>query len=335
MPRALALGWALLALALVPVQAAPLPPGFAAPVSPADNPQSEAKVALGRRLFFEGRLAADGQLSCAGCHVPALAYSDGRATPRGATGQQLSRNVPSLANVAWLPALGWASRTATLEQQMLVPLFGEHPVEMGLRGRETQVLAMLSSEAGYVQAFAQAFAGPGPSLTLDNLVRAIAAYERTLVSGRSAFDRYVFDDDRRGMSEVARRGMALFYSPRTRCGECHSGINFSGPVRSVDHDTVAPTFARSAIASADTGLMTESGAEIDRGVFRVPTLRNVALTAPYMHDGSLPTLQAVIEFYDQGGHQRPVQPLGLSVAEKAELLAFLHSLTDAAFSAAP
>jgi len=323
-------------LALVPVAAATLPPGFAPPVIPADNPQTPAKIALGQRLFFESRLSVDGKLACAGCHLPALAYSDGRTTPRGATGQVLPRNAPSLANVAWLPALGWASRTTvTLEQQMLVPLFGEHPVEMGLRGRESRVLSMLRSDAGYAQAFAQAFAGQDRHITLDNMVRAIAAFERTLVSGRSAFDRYVFDDDRSGMSAMARRGMALFYSPRTQCGECHSGINFSGPVRSVGHEEVAPVFARTAIVSGDTGLMQESGAAADRGVFRVPSLRNVALTAPYMHDGSLPSLQAVIEFYDGGGHQRPVRPLGLSRSEKADIEAFLHSLTDAAFAAAP
>ena len=218
---------------------------------------------------------------------------------------------------------------------MLVPLFGDHPVEMGLRGRESQVLALLDADAPYRQAFAQAFPGPAPPVTIDNLVRAIAAYERTLVTGHSAFDRYVFDADRRDMSDAARRGMTLFYSPRTRCGDCHAGINFSGPVRSVGHETVEPVLVRSGVRSGDPGLLQESGVEADRGVFRVPSLRNVALTAPYMHDGSLPTLQSVIEFYDRGGHQRPLQPLGLSVGEKADIEAFLRTLTDAAFAAAP
>lgn len=324
------------ALAVAAAQDAPLPPGFPPPVIPADNPQTPAKVALGQRLFFEPRLSVDGRVSCATCHVPALAYSDGRPVPRGATGQDLPRNAPTLANVAWLPSLGWASREVlTLEQQMRTPLLGQHPVEMGLAGREHEVLALLAADAGYARAFAEAFAGPGPAVSVDNLIRAIAAFERTLVSGRSAFDRYVFDDDRRGLSDAARRGMGLFYSTRARCGECHSGINFSGPLRSVGRERERTALVRSGVASGDAGLMQESGLEADRGVFRVPGLRNVALTAPYMHDGSLPSLQAVIEFYDRGGHQRPAVPLGLSAGEKADLAAFLHSLTDAAFAAAP
>ena len=285
-----------------------LPPGFPVPLVPADNPMSAAKVELGRRLFSEGRLAADGQLACIACHRPELAYTQGQALPRGAAGQALAFNAPTLANVAYLPAYGWASPTVTtLEAQMRTPLLGEHPVEMGLAGREAQVLALLRAEAGYARDFAAAFPDDTQPVSTDNLIRAIAAYERTLVSGRSAFDRYVFDAELKALTPAAKRGMGLFYSERLGCGECHAGLNFSGPVRAVGHELAQAVFVR--------GL-------------RVPGLRNVALTAPYLHDGSLPTLRAVIDFYDRGGHQRPLRPLRLSAREKADLQAFLASLSD-------
>ena len=294
-----------------------LPPGFALPPIPADNPQSAAKIELGRRLFAEGRLAVDGRTSCAVCHQPGRAYTDGRVTPRGATGARLPRNAPTLYNVGYLPRLGWASdATVSLEAQMLTPLLGTHPVEMGLAGREAEVLAILTADSGYFQDFKAAFADDEQPVSVANVVNAIAAFERSLVSGRSGFDRYVFDDDKRYMSAAARRGMALFYSPRAACGDCHSGLQFS-------NGQLAP----SGIRSADAGLALETGKIADKSRFRVPTLRNVALTAPYMHDGSLPTLAAVIAFYNRGGHP-PRKPLALTRGEQQELLAFLESLTE-------
>ena len=294
-----------------------LPPGFAPPPIPAGNPQSPAKVELGRRLFAEGRLAVDGHTSCAVCHQPGRAYTDGRATPRGATGSSLPRNAPTLYNVAYLPRLGWASTASTsLEAQMPTPLLGTHPVEMGLAGRDVEVLKILDADSGYKSAFEAAFADDAQPVSIANLIKAVAAFERTLISGRSGFDRYVFDDDRRYMSAAARRGMALFYGPRTGCGECHSGLQFS-------NGQLAP----SGIRSADAGLALETAKVADKGRFRVPTLRNVALTAPYMHDGSLPTLAAVISFYNRGGHP-PRKPLALTRGEQQELLAFLESLTE-------
>jgi len=294
-----------------------LPPGFAPPSIPVANPQSPVKIELGRRLFAEGRLAADGHTSCAVCHQPGRAYTDGRVTPRGATGARLPRNAPTLYNVAYLPRLGWASdATVSLEAQMLTPLLGTHPVEMGLAGREAEVLATLTADSGYFQAFKAAFADDEQPVSIANVVNAIAAFERSLVSGRSGFDRYVFDDDIRNMSAAARRGMALFYGPRTACGECHSGLQFSNG-----------QLLRSGIRSADAGLAVETGKLADKGRFRVPTVRNVALTAPYMHDGSLPTLAAVIAFYNRGGHP-PAKPLALTRGEQRDLLAFLESLTE-------
>jgi cytochrome c peroxidase len=302
-----------------------LPPGFPLPLVPADNPMSTDKVDLGRRLFFEPRLAEAGQLACASCHQPALAYTDGRALPRGARGDWLTRNAPSLANLVYAPALGWEDRGVdSLEQQMLTPLLGTHPVEMGMAGREAEVLALLSADSTYAADFAKVFGTDAPAISIAHLVQSIAAFERTLISGRSAFDRYVFEDDRSGMSAAARRGMQLFYGPRAGCSRCHGGITFAGEVRAVGHDGARATYA-------DTGVDAQ-----ERGPFKVPTLRNVALTAPYLHDGSLPTLEAVLEFYDRGGHQRRMQPLGLKAREKQDLAAFLASLTDAQFvTAAP
>ena len=284
---------------------------------------STAKVALGRRLFFEPRLAEDGALSCAGCHAPARAYTDGLARPRGARGDVLEHNAPSLGNAVYRPAYGWAPGGASsLEAQMQTPLRGEHPVEMGLAGREGQVLALLATDPAYRDAFQRAFPGEAEPLTVSNLIRAIASFERTLISGRSGFDRFVFQDDASAMSKAARRGMTLFYSSRAHCGECHAGIDFSGPIRAQGHEQAKASYA-------DTGVDVAR-----RGPYKVPSLRNVALTAPYMHDGSFATLAAVIEFYDRGGRQRRLKPLGLTARERQDLEAFLASLTDPQFATA-
>jgi cytochrome c peroxidase len=302
-----------------------LPPGFPVPLVPADNPMSDAKVALGARLFGEKLLSVSGNYACESCHQARLAYSDGRSRAVGATGESTSHSAMTLTNVAYNAAFTWDDRgVRTLEQQMLQPLFNEHPVEMGLRGRESQVLARLTADADYCARFIAAFPAESPAISIDHLVKAIAAFERTLISGRSAFDRYVFDDDQSALSLPAKRGMALFYSARAGCSQCHSGLNFDGPMRYQGRPHATASVA-------DNGF----------GRMRVPTLRNVALTAPYMHDGSVATLDAVIEHYAAGGQRLVaqrldprVQPLHLSAQEKRELVAFLESLTDPDFAAA-
>jgi cytochrome c peroxidase len=323
-----ALALALL-LAVLPAAAAEswrwmLPPGFTPPLVPADNPMSAAKVELGRRLFFDAGLSEDGRTACATCHKPERAYSEGVTLPRGARGDLLARNAPSLTNVAYAPALGWTDEgVATLEAQMLRPLFATHPVEMGLAGREAQVIAGLARDAGYAAAFAAAFPEETDPVTLVTLVRAIACFERTLISGRSAFDRYVFDDDRNAMSEAARRGMALFYSTRVGCGACHGGLAFSGALQAVGSAAAAAVYA-------DTGTGEQPGMK-----FKVPGLRNVALTSPYLHDGRFGTLRAVVDFYDRGAGRRRLKALRLRENEKGDLVAFLGSLTDPGFVSPP
>jgi cytochrome c peroxidase len=295
-----------------------LPRGFPQPAVPADNPMSTTKVALGRRLFFEPRLSITGQHSCASCHEPAKAYSDGRAQAVGATGDTLSHSAMSLINVAYNISYGWTRpELQSLEAQMLVPLLNEHPIELGLAGRQARVCDLLAAEPTYRAAFAQAFPQTEQPVTFENLIKAIAAFERTLIYGNSPFDRYVFSGEHAAISARAKRGMQLFYSPRAGCGSCHSGFNFEGNWRDVQGETGKPGFA-------DNGVSDQP--------MRVPTLRNIALTAPYMHDGRFPTLEAVLDHYARiakrpAGDAR-LRSFDLSADERADLIAFLNTLTD-------
>ncbi|HJS22570.1 MAG TPA: cytochrome c peroxidase [Steroidobacteraceae bacterium] len=303
-----------------------LPRGFPPPAVPADNPMTAEKVGLGRLLFYEPRLSITGRHACATCHNQALAFTDGKARAVGATGAAHPRSTMSLANVLYNPVYTWTDAGFTsLEAQAMQPLLNEHPIEMGLAGRESVVLAELAADARYRTAFARAFPGDPSPVTLTNLARALASFERTLISGRSAFDRYVFDDESSSFDARARRGMALFYSERIGCARCHSGINFSGPIAHAGAPRVEPAFV-------------QTGA----GRFRVPTLRNIAVTAPYMHDGAVGTLAEVLDHYANTGRGHPAadehgsvderfRPFALSGAEREHLLVFLQSLTDAAF----
>jgi cytochrome c peroxidase len=331
-----------------------LPPGFPPPVVPADNPMSSAKVELGQRLFAERRLSVTGQYACISCHLPERAYTDGRPKALGALGDETRRSAMSLTNVAYNGAYTWGDSTAkTLELQMRQPLFNEHPVELGLTGHENQILQSLSSDESYRQQFARAYADDPSPISIDNVIKAIACYERTLISGRSSFDRYVFDDDQSALSASAKRGMALFYSKLIGCSQCHSGINFDGPIRFKTHEDARALFAntglysvdgRGAYPEEDRGLFDLTHRREDMGKFRIPTLRNIAVTAPYMHDGSIATLSDVIDHYARGGRQLPAGPsphnrlvdrriraFQISPEEKDDLIAFLQSLTDPQF----
>jgi cytochrome c peroxidase len=183
-----------------------LPPGFPPPAVPPNNPMSTAKVALGRRLFFETRLSSSGRYSCASCHRPPLAFTDGRAHAQGATGEPVRRSAMSLTNVAYSPAFTWSSaKVRSLEAQMRQPLFNEHPVEMGLKRDGAAAVKVLTADADYRAQFAAAFPGQPEMLSMEHIIEAIAAFERTLISGRSPFDRYVFDDDQTALSASAKR----------------------------------------------------------------------------------------------------------------------------------
>lgn len=303
---------------------------------------SEAKVALGCRLFFEPRLSVTHTYSCASCHRPELAFTDGRALAIGAKGDSMHRGAMTLTNVAYNPAFTWASESVvTLERQMEQPLFNEHPLEMGLKRDDRELLAWLTGQQSYSTAFRESFPQEPEPITIPNVLKAIATFERTLISGRSPFDRYVYDDDRAVFSEGARRGMRLFYSDRSNCARCHFGLNFSGPIAQQGKALPPALFANNGSAvQGDEGLAAETKRQHDHGRFRVPTLRNIALTAPYMHDGRFATLEEVIEHYVAGGKHADsigvvdsqIRPLDLSAEEKGDLVEFLKNLTDAQFA---
>ncbi len=338
-----------------------LPPGFPRPPVPADNPMSAAKVELGRHLFADSRLSGTGTASCATCHRPELAFTDGLPRAVGATGELHPRSAMSLANVAYNRSFNWADPSLrSLEEQMLVPLFNQRPVELGASGRVEEILSRLADTPDYPALFARAFPGQEQPITLDNVIRAIASYERTLISGDSPYDRLVYWDERAALSPAARRGMALFFSPRLRCSECHAGFNLSGPVtwegaqpgEQEFHNTGLYNLdGKGAYPDGNRGLFEITGKPGEMGRFRAPTLRNIALTAPYMHDGSIATLAEVVEFYAAGGRAEPgegeaaagrenpfkselLSGFEIGEEEKVDLVAFLESLTDRAFLAA-
>ncbi|MEO8061793.1 MAG: cytochrome c peroxidase [Pseudomonadota bacterium] len=295
-----------------------LPRGFPEPAVPADNPMSDAKVALGRQLFADTRLSSTGRYSCQSCHAPERAFTDGLPRSRGATGETLPLNAPTLLNTAYNASLGWSdARVRTFEQQMRGPMFNEHPVELGLAGRESSIERTLLDDAALAQAFAAAFPGESQAVTVDNTIRAIAAYLRTLLSASSPFDRYVFGGDHAALDVAQKRGMALFFSARSGCSACHAGINFANAWIDSEHTSATPVFA-------DTGT----------GQFvRVPTLRNLGMTAPYMHDGRFATLDAVLDHYEKlavdPGADARLRRAQLTTGERQELAEFLLSLNDA------
>jgi cytochrome c peroxidase len=326
------------------------------PVVPADNPMSSSKVQLGRWLFYDTRLSVNGTTSCASCHQQALAFTDGRPVSVGATGERHPRSSMSLVNAAYASRLTWAnSLIASLEAQALTPMFGDDPIEMGLGGHEDRMLATLSSDARYERLFREAFPHSNDPVTVLNTVRAISAFVRSIVSFRAPFDRYLAGDDS-AISESAKRGEALFFSERLECFHCHGGFNFTDSTTHEDarveqvgyHNTGLYNLGNTgAYPPNNIGLADITGERRDMGRFRAPTLRNIAVTAPYMHDGSIATLDGVIDHYARGGRRIEdgayagdgrVNPFKseflrgfeLSDPERADLIAFLESLTDEA-----
>lgn len=323
-------GAAGLAVSELAVASAPyewkLPAGFPPPQVPPDNPMSQAKVDLGKRLFFDARLSITGRYACASCHRPELAFTDGRSRAIGATGATLAHQSMSLVNVAYAVSFGWTDAGFdSLESQMRQPLFNRHPVEIGLSGREATLLRELATDPETLAAFGRAFPDSPRAVTLRHLIHSIASYERTLLFARSTFDRYIFDDDSAALSASAKRGMALFFGPRLGCAHCHSGLNLAGPTAIAGKPRPSPLFA-------DTGT---------QGRFKVPGLRNVALTAPYMHDGRFASLDAVVDHYEHLERDRaPGETLDpqlptfrLETDEKQDLIDFLAALSDLQFAA--
>ena len=288
-----------------------LPHGVELPQVPADNPMSMAKVELGRRLFYDADLSADGTLACAGCHEQRRAFADGNATRPGVHGGPGRRNVPGLANVAWFPRLTVADRAVTtLETQALVPLLGERPVEMGMKGMEAELPRRLGADACYRRMFARAFPERKGRIDTASVTAALAAFERTMVSLYSPYDRWRAGDAG-ALGPLAARGAALF--AERGCAACHAGRDLSD----MDYHRLEPPEAR------DPGLIEASGLAQDAGRFRTAPLRNVALTGPWWHDGSATTLEAAVRRH----------PMAVSEADMPAIRAFLDSLTDPDFLA--
>lgn len=332
-----------------------LPEGQPAPLVPDDNPMSDAKIELGRHLFYDPRLSADGTLSCSTCHRQELAFSDGERTPRGITNELLPRNSMGLTNVAYRGTYTWSNPVLkTLEDQALVPLLAEFPPELGLSNKSHDVLEALEKIELYQDLFAAAF--DSTEISLTRVVQALGAFQRTLLSFDSPYDRYL-SGDIAALSASAERGAALFFSEKAECYHCHGGPDFSDSYRTADQPRSPLAFQNNglydlddqgAYPSPNVGLIEFTSDAADMGRFRVPTLRNIAVTAPYMHDGSLATLEEVVQHYNRGGPLRtneearrsPLQstfvfPLGLSEEEQADLVAFLESLTDQNFLTDP
>ena len=331
-----------------------LPKGFPEPYVPADNPMTAAKVELGRYLFYDTRMSVNGKASCATCHKQEFAFTDGRAVGLGATGQLHSRSAMSLVNVAYGAALTWSNpQMKELEDQALVPMFGDHPIELGLREGDG-FLPMLSSDPKYKVLFERAFPGDADRFTVKNVTKALASFERSLVSAGSPYDRYHYERDDGAVPDSAKRGESLFFNQHLSCFRCHGGFNFSDATVSENsrgreiefHNAglynVAGTLSYPA-PNVGTYEYTKTAADI--GKFKAPTLRNIAITAPYMHDGSIATLEGVLDHYAAGGrtigsgpnagigHDNPnkdhlIGGFQLSAQDRADLIAFLESLTD-------
>jgi cytochrome c peroxidase len=337
-----------------------LPEGFPEPRVPPDNPMSVAKAELGRRLFYDKRLSNNQTQACASCHQQSRAFTDGRAHAVGSTGEVHRRNSMTLANVAYAPRLTWAHPLLDrIENQVLLPMFGDAPIELGLPDGET-LLARLRAEPDYAARFGAAFPRDHEPITIANVTRALACFVRTLISGNSAYDRYT-RGDQTALSESAKRGMELFFSERLECFHCHGNFNFADavdhaklaePERAFHNTGLYNVDGKGSYPAADRGLYDITHQPDDMGRFKAPTLRNVAVTAPYMHDGSIATLEEVLDHYAAGGrsidsgpnagdgHASPLKEkfvagFILRPAERTDVVAFLRSLTDDAFLTDP
>jgi cytochrome c peroxidase len=284
---------------------------------PSDNPQTPAKIELGKKLFFDTRLSLDRASSCASCHSPEKAFADGLARAKGFQGAILPRNSPTVLNAAYNSAQFWDGRAATLDEQCKGPLLA--PAEMNMLD-EKHLVNRLNSIPGYRHEFQNVFGG---SPSLDGVTMAVAAFERTLVTPDSRFDHYA-TGDKNALSDAEKRGLIVFIG-KAACSECHNGPNFTD--NKYHNLGMVPAHGN----PNDVGRYAVTKNPEDRNAFKTPTLRNVSLTAPYMHNGSSATLEEVVELYDRGGGDAPnksklIYKLNLSPQEKADLVAFMKSL---------
>jgi len=332
------------------------------PRVPEDNPMTAEKVELGRFLFYDKRLSANETQSCGSCHLQELAFTDGLPQAEGSTGQIHPRGSMSIANSAYAASLTWANESLVLlERQALVPIFGENPVELGMANMENELLRRMREDARYPEMFAAAFPDEQEPISLDGITKAIAAFQRQVTSFNSPVDRWQ-QGDRTALSESAQRGLALFFGGTSEAGvddafecfHCHGGFLFSQSSDDAGQVFDQKFFMNNGLYNLDAdgsyppgneGLFEMTGDPNDKGRFKPPSLRNVAVTSPYMHDGSIETLEEVLDHYARGGRLIESGPNAgdgkdnpnksaflngfvMSEREKQDIVAFLHALTD-------
>ncbi|MGD8318185.1 MAG: di-heme enzyme [Myxococcales bacterium] len=339
-----------------------LPEGIPEPRVPEDNPMSVEKVELGRFLFYDKRLSGNQTQSCAGCHQQELAFTDGLPRAQGSTGELHPRGSMSVANAGYAASLTWANNALVrLERQALVPMFGETPVELGMANREDDLIQRLRDDPSYPDMFAAAFPDQEDAISVDNVTKAIATFQRSITSFNSKVDRWQ-QGDRTALNESEQRGMAMFFGGTSEAGvtdafecfHCHGGFLFSQSSDDAFQVFDQKFFMNNGLYNLDEegsyppgneGLFELTGDPADKGKFKPPSLRNIALTAPYMHDGSIATLEEVIDHYARGGRLIESGPNAgdgkenpnksallngfvISEQEKQDLIAFLRALTD-------
>lgn len=287
-------------------------------VIPKDNPLTKKKIDLGHLLYFDRRLSKDGSIACATCHIPALAFTDGQPVSVGIHRQQGGRSAPTSINRGFSKAQFWDGRAATLEEQSVGPL--TNPIEHGFPSND-DVVAKINKIEGYKNLFKKAFGTN--TITIQHVGKAIASFQRTLISGNSPFDRFDYDGEEKAISEAAKRGKKLFFG-KARCNLCHFGTNFSDE----KFHNIGIGWEGEAV---DVGRYHVTHEQKDIGAFKTPTLREISRTTPYMHDGRFVTLKQVVDHYNQGGVKNPfldnqIIPLNLTEPEKRDLIEMLRSL---------
>lgn len=297
-----------------------IPKGFDAIDFPEDNAYSDARWQLGKKLFYDPIMSLDSTISCSTCHKASLAFSDDIALSLGTLGRIGTRNSPTLANVAYHPYYTREGGVPTLEMQILIPI-QEHN-ELGFN--IVELAEKMKNIPQYVQMSQEAYDREPDAFVIT---RSIANFERSIISGRSKYDQYVHYANNSALNEIELKGMNLFFGDKTNCSLCHGGFNFSN--YAFENNGLYLEYT-------DTGRYRLTGKDEDLALFKVPSLRNIELTAPYMHDGSIATLEQVIDHYNTGGKNHPhknelIKPLGLNEDQKNQLLAFLKALTDDSF----
>lgn len=326
---------------------------------PSQNPQSAEKIALGKKLFNDKRLSQDGTISCASCHNQQRAFTDGLAVAVGIRQQAGFRNAPTVVNAAFYQSLFLDGRAASLEEQALGPFL--NPIEHGLKNYQ-QIVDIVQRDQQYQQQFSQVFNTADATITAEQIAQAIASFERTLIAANSAFDRYLFARDRQALNISEAHGMRLFRR-KGNCANCHEisgkdalfmdnryynlGVGFDkvNPqitefVQALRAGDSVDEYSFTDAQRAELGRFNVTHIIADIGKFKTPTLRNIALTAPYMHDGSVETLEEIVEYYDKGGNKNPfldsaIFPLHFTDQEKRDLVAFLKALTSEQYLTVP